>query len=143
MPISIAKPVTSGGATSGERPSLRERWIWIAPDTEEFELTNFVNGIELIKGMSGRGAPPARFTRDQVPGKAGQRTRSVTHGPREMSVPLFVDADDFAGLHELLETLVEHMDPVAGTGILRRIGRDGTQNDLFCRLTDPSTAVLQ
>ncbi len=134
MPIAIPGVVSTGGETSSERPSLRERWFWIAPDETEFELTRFTNGVEVIKGRGGRGAPPAVINRYQVPGKPGQRTSSVAHGLREFTMPLFVDGGDFEGLHTLLEKLVTYMDPVSGEGTLRRMGRDGSQNDLFCRL---------
>ncbi len=134
MPLVVPKVVVTPPAPSGPGPSLRERWIWIAPDSTEFELTNFTNGVEVVKGMSGRGAPPVRIDRDRVPGKPGERSRSISHGIREFSMPLFVDGRSFRGLHELLETLTNYMDPVSGVGTLRCVNRDGDTSDLFCRL---------
>ncbi len=134
MPVAIGPPVVEAPPSTGIPPSLRERWIWVSPDGTEFELTNFANGVEVVKGMSGRGAPPARIDRDRVPGKPGERTRQATHGMRELTMPLFVDGGNFDGLHDLLELLTNYMDPVSGVGILRRVSRDGVTNELFCRL---------
>lgn len=111
----------------------RDRYLWLSPTNETTELTDFVNGAEVLRGISGRGAPPARIRRIVVPGHPGERTIDVTHGPRELALPLRAMAPDADVLWETLRRLVRTMDPVQGEGILRHISRSGRVSDLYCR----------
>lgn len=135
MPVVIEAPFPIPPGPAPDPPSLRERWVWIGADDVEFELTRFTNGIEVTKGMMGRGAPPPRVRREIVPGQPGERTREVVHGLREMTVPIIMLAESYDDLHQRLASLVSRMDPVGNGGVLRRIDRDGKTNDLFCRVT--------
>jgi hypothetical protein len=135
MPIVIEPSLPIPPGEPGTPPSLRERWVWIRYDGAPIELTRFTNGFEVTKGMMGRGAPRPRIRRDIVPGQPGERTREITHGLRELTMPLTVLADSYDDLHDKLAYLVSEMDPVGEDGVLRRIDRDGNESDLFCRVT--------
>jgi len=110
-----------------------DRWLWITPDGETLDLTRFTEGFAVIKGMSGHLAPPVEVRREVIPGRAGAITRNVRHGVREMAVPLWAQAADWDALQALLARLVRYMDPVAGEGIMRFLGKDGRVSELACR----------
>lgn len=115
--------------------SARARWLWITPAGETIELTNFVNDTEVLKGMTGYGAPPSVIRRETVPGQPGGRTRAVRHGVREIGVPMFALGKSVLGLDVLLARLIRATDPWRGEGILRRIDTFGNESDLYCRCT--------
>jgi beta-glucanase (GH16 family)/endo-1,4-beta-D-glucanase Y len=112
---------------------IHERWVWIATDGTQLELSRFVDNLAVVKGMSGRGAPPVVVKRVVVPGQPGERTTSIRHGVRSMPLPLFADAASWPDLQALLDKVINYMDPLDGAGTLRYIGLDGHVSDLFCR----------
>lgn len=134
MPLSILQPNPAPSIpTPPKTLGLYERWLWISPFNVTRELTAFVNGTQVIRGMTGRYAPPVLAVRDVIPGIPGQRMREIHHDMRELDLPLFALADDRVAFQALLSQMVRDFDPVAGSGTLRHIAIDGTTSDLFCR----------
>src|SRR5688572_27560352 len=107
MPIVVESGIPTGpSGPPAAPPSQRERWVWIDKDDSEFELTGFVNGVEVVKGMTGRGMPGLRSRREVVYGQPGEVTRDIQHGIREFTVPIVVMGDSFVDMHNRLHDMV-------------------------------------
>lgn len=134
MPISILQPPTAAAPPPAQKVAgPLERWLWISARNVTRELTHFVDGAQVLKGMVGRYAPTPYMMRDVIPGVPGQRMREIHHDMRELDMPLLLMSDGYNDLQALISQMVRDMDAVAGTGTLRHVAIDGATSDLFCR----------
>lgn len=109
----------------------RSRWQIINPEGETLEVSDYVNGMETIKGMSGRGMPPIEASFTVVPGKPGASIHQVRHGIREIDFPIHIAGESWADLQRRQAELIDHIDPIRGQSILRYIdGNDGHISEL-------------
>lgn len=139
-----------------------EEWYWISNGGKTtIDLTRFVDGVEAMAAIEGRGALPTRQTTLTVSGEPGQITTDIQHGPREMPFPLHARGshlDDLGVLSEadseelldVLTELIKAMDPVgdgssptAGEGTLRLIRRSGDVFELTCRVLGDGLRIRQ
>lgn len=139
-----------------------EQWYWISRSGITIDLSKFIDGVEAMAAIEGRGEPSLRQTTIIVPGEPGQFTTDVQHGPREINFPLhasgrrldmFGDLPTYADPEELenvLVGLIKAMDPVgdgsspeSGVGILRLIRRNGAVFDLSGRVMTDGLRVRQ
>lgn len=111
----------------------RIRWVWYAASGATIELTGLADDLEIERGTSGIYMPPLRVVKDIIPGQPGRLTRQVFHDVREVTFPLIALPNNVEDMENLIEKLVRFMDPTKGPGVLRRVARDGSYTDLFCR----------
>lgn len=108
-------------------PTTMEPIEWISAEGTSTELW-------VQPGASGRFGPPVVIQDEEVPGFAGSRFREVRHGPREFSLPLFIDATSEAAKRTALRTLIRQLDPTLGEGRLRVHAPTGDVREINCRV---------
>jgi hypothetical protein len=85
-------------------------------------------------GPSGRFMPILRRSDDVIPGQAGVRRLSVDDGDREVSIPVYVEAD---ALNTALGNLAYTLDPTRGVGRLRFTNQTTGEQRIFrCRYSE-------
>lgn len=105
------------------------QWIDAAGATHNFPDDE----AKVLRGIHGRGMPPASFVEEDVPLEDGARLLRVKTTPREVTVPLAFLADDETQLRTLLRSWQARLRPAAGDGILRVTGPGGDVRELVCR----------
>lgn len=83
-------------------------------------------------GVQVAGMPAIRASEIQVPLQPGSRWRQVSHGAREIAVPIHVTGD----VEATMDLLVRAVDPARGDGRLRVTRSDGGTRDLWCRYVE-------
>lgn len=117
---------------------MAEQLVFVDPAGVETDLTDHVD-FETLWGVSGRGMPPFDFVEDELPGFPGARTRDVLVKPREVTVPVHVEAADPTALRTLLRAFAGRLNPLRGVGRLRSVAPGGDVRELACRYTGDLT----
>jgi hypothetical protein len=107
------------------------RVTWIPPsgDPLAFALGGDIYALANVSGLAGM--PTVRYSELVVPLQPGSRWQNVSHGPRDVVVPV-----DILGPEDPMDRLVAAVDPTLGDGRLRVTRHDATERELFCRLID-------
>lgn len=103
---------------------------WIAPDGDTHVLDG-TEGVQVLRGVEGRGMPPTETVADELAGLDGSRPRLSRLTEREVALPLLVNGSK----HERIRTLASLFDPRRGNGRLRATV-DGTERELACRYVE-------
>lgn len=109
-----------------------ETVTFIDPAGDEYVLSSQVDH-DTLEGISGRGMPPIRIADEVVPLAPGSRIRSVSHGVRDVAVPIVFTAASLPEVRDILRGVMRTFDPVRGDGTLRVLTPDGVERDLTCR----------
>lgn len=133
MPIGIDTRIPPTAGTPETITYSRERWLWISPRGTTRELTGYVDSTEVVRGISGRYAPPVELVTQVVPEQPGAVVTGARHGVREFDLPLHATQTSVNGLRSVLASMAIDIDPVAGLGILRLVSTENVFADLFCR----------
>jgi hypothetical protein len=85
------------------------------------------------QGKTGTFMPPVDYAEDALPLEAGTTIRRLRVKPREVDIPLYVEAATSTLLRTGLRTLARAMNPAMGDGRLRVLTPDGAERELYCR----------
>lgn len=96
-------------------------------------------GLNVQWDVDGRFSLPFDFQSDAVPGRQGEVFRSVKHGVRSITIPLWIGpcATD-ADLRTAMRELVYRLDPLRGDGLFRVQSPLGDQREMVCRASGVS-----
>jgi phage-related protein len=136
MPAAASAGIALGGATGGgsvaPASGTADALTWYEPDGTPHALSG--NAIvNVLVGRRGLFGPPAALIADAVPLQPGTRVRAIRLEPREVDLPLFVEAADPAALRAQLRAIDRWFDPTRGDGRLRVTSPGGDVRELVCR----------
>lgn len=99
----------------------------ISPAGVVLDLTpGSASGIIAGRGVQLAGMPPIRTRTDLTPMRSGGVHRWSLHDPRELAIPVIINASNGANLEQLADSLAAHVDPVNGACTIRVGRHDGT-----------------
>lgn len=99
----------------------------ISPKGVTLDLTpGSASGIIAGQGVQLSGMPPIRQRTDLTPMRSGGVHRWSLHDPREVAIPIIINAASGIILEQLADLLAAHIDPVNGPCVLRVGRHDGT-----------------
>ncbi|MBT2656613.1 phage tail family protein [Bacillus sp. ISL-18] len=109
---------------------MADKLYWIDANGTEQPLSD--NNFKVLSGMTGRFMPPVSIVEEEVPFQAGTRKRHVKVSPRDVDIPLFLQADSEIELRQLMRRILKMINPFK-EGKLKSIAVDGSQRELYCQ----------
>lgn len=104
----------------------RRVFLWHPPrGGPAINLTDRHAGYRLMAGATGLDMVRHTYGQRRTPGRAGARTTSVQAEPREIDLPILVQANSASELRERLRRLARAMQPTEGPGRLQVIQPTG------------------
>lgn len=113
----------------------RVTWIPASGAPLSFDQAGDIYARAGVSGLAGM--PPIRHSELVVPLQPGARWQNVSHGPRDVVVPVDLYPDPEAAM----DTLTGLVDPTLGDGRIRVTRHDETERELYCRYIDALTVI--
>jgi hypothetical protein len=115
---------------------VAETVVWVDPAGSATTLTDGTDGINLEWGRSGVDMAPIGHVADEIPLQPGGRLREIRTRPRDIDLPLWVQADTAADLRTKVRALLRAFDPLRGDGVLRVTTDTGDTRQISARYVD-------
>lgn len=87
----------------------------------------------VLRGMKGRFMPPISFLEEKVPFQYGSRLRQTRIEPRDIDIPIYIEAESDMMLRKKVRETLSVLNPMIGDGKLRVVSPDGSQREIYCR----------
>jgi phage-related protein len=111
---------------------MTDKIYWIDSSGLEHPLS-IQNNFSVMKGMKGRFMPPISFVEDEVPFQPGSRIRNVKIKPKDIDIPLYIQASSEIELRQKIRECLRMFNPLNGDGKLKVVSPDESQREIFCR----------
>lgn len=112
--------------------STAEAFAWIDAAGTVHPFTD-ATGYQVLPGVHGRWFPPVAWIEDAAPGLPGTVLRGVERKPLDWDLPIYVNGDSPAQLHQRKRDLMYWLDPSRGDGAFQNTAADGETRVLYCR----------
>ena len=99
----------------------------VSADGTVTALTDLVDDIDVLAGLTGRFAPPAELVADRVANRDGARLRVARADVRDIVIPLSVEPLSEPALRARLRDLVSAVWPSRGDVLLRAVRPEGAR----------------